>query len=311
MYKYFIYGVLVWAVAYLSIFFIALGNPSNTSKWVHDVYAKKTIIASATPSPRVVISAGSNALFGIDSKAISKAFNLPVVNYAVNAGLMLPVILYKTKQIIREGDILIMPLEYDMYLYDGNPNEQMIDYITSYEPNILSTLTIKEQFYTFWQITLKSILIKQMQEIQTPKDIYGAHNIDSHGDQLNTKKADQTQQQRNELQATKPYNYNNLYKGNELSYTHLKEFAVYCQQNHIKLILVPSVLLYKPDYKDKYFFNFLPQKLKELGFTYTGNPYDYMYNEEFFFNTDYHLNSEAREYNTQKIIKELLPDLKH
>ncbi|MDP2894526.1 MAG: hypothetical protein Q8N78_09215 [Sulfurimonas sp.] len=309
MYRYFLYGVTAWLAAYIAVFYISLNKPSNVSKWVHDAYTKKTLIASATPSPRIVISAGSSTLFGIDSSAISQAFNLPVVNYSVNAGLMLPVILHKTKQILREGDILIMPLEYDMYLYNGNPNEQMIDYVTSYEPHILPTLTLKEQFYIFWQTTLRSIITKQTQEIQIPQGLYGAHNIDNRGDQINTAKADQAKEFYKELQDTKPYEYNSIYKGDELSYRYLREFAAYCKQNNIKLILTPCPLLTKPQYKEERFFADVPQKLRAIGFTYIGNPYDYMYSIDFFFNTDYHLNDEARKTHTQKLIKELLPNL--
>lgn len=305
MYRYFLYGVTAWLVTYTAIFYISLSKPSNVSNWVHGAYEKKTLIASITPSPRIVLSGGSSTLFGIDSSAISQAFNLPVVNYSVNAGLMLPVILHKTKQILRKGDILIMPLEYDMYLYSGIPNEQMIDFITSYEPHILSALTLKEQLLIFWQTTFKSIMTKQIQEIKTPQGLYGAHNIDNHGDQINNTKANQAKEFYKELQETKPYKYNSIYKGDELSYYYLKEFAIYCKQNNIKLILAPCPLLTKPQYKEERFFADVPQKLRAMGFTYIGDPYDYMYSIDSFFNTDYHLNSEARKIHTQKLIKAL------
>ena len=305
MYKYFIYGLITYLSVYAFVFYISLGKPSNTSKWVHDVYEKKTELAYKTNSPRIVISAGSSSMFGIDSKMLGRAFDMPVINYSVNAGLMLPVILYKTKQILKEGDILIMPLEYDMYLYNGEPNEQMTDYISSYEPSILKSLTIQEQLRIFWNTPLKSIVTKYVQDVQVPQGLYGAHNIDENGDQIGSEKSKQSEAFKKEVQAAKPYEYDKLYKGDELAYMYLREFAQYCRQKHIRLILTPPALLYKKEYKNQRFFKKFIDRLTKEGFTYIGTPYNYMYSQDSFFNTDYHLHSQARAVNTKRLIKDL------
>ena len=281
------------------------------SQWVYDVYSKKIKIANKINEKKIVIVSGSNALFGIDSKMISKKFNLKVVNFGVNAGVMLPYTLYKAKEVINQGDIVILPLEYSMYNYDGIPNEQMIDYILSRDFSLFYELTFKEQFYIFWNIPFKRIyngyFNNSTQKVM--RGLYGSHNIDENGDQINTQIKNKSKAIQKELDNHKANYYGKEYEENTLSWKYLEKFVEWCSKKDIQTIFVPSTLLkfdiYKNDPVEKSYYSNIPKLIKARKWNYIGNPYDYMYDKKFYFNTDFHLNHKGRIKRTEQLVKDL------
>jgi hypothetical protein len=305
--RYFIYGLLVWFVGYSTIFYYSLDRGSSMSKWVADVYDKKTKIANSIDTPKIIISAGSNALFGIDSNMIEDAFGKPVVNYGVNAGVMLPTILYKTKEILKPNDIVIMPLEYDMYLYDGVPNKQMIDYISSYDSDILYSLSLKEVFAIYYNQSIKDIIKRYTETPKIPKGTYGVHNIDSHGDQIHTEKKYQTKDDLKSVISAKAYKYDKQYSqnSNTLGLEYIKKFGEYCKKNGVILIVTPPSLLQHSVYKEENFFLQVAKVVENIGIIYKGDTYKYMYDKDSFFNTDYHLIDSIRKVRTKQLIDDI------
>lgn len=296
MIKYFSLAITIFFIAYTSIFIYFFGKPSNMSRWVNDAYTYKIAQALAIKEPKIVISGGSNALFGIDSTMLSNHFKKPAINIGVNAGVMTPLILDYTKQALKSGDTLILSLEYSLYLYDEQPNDQMIDYILSYYPALFFKLTLKEQFYIYWHTTLKSMLQKLAPPL-TPSGVYGIHNIDKNGDQINTDDSIA-------FEAT-PFVLTQPFKRNEA----IRALILYCQANNISIIFTPPPHLkqdiYSEDKKYINFFNDIQADFKKQNTPYIANPYDYMYDRSHFFNTDYHLNKNARTKHTKKLIHDL------
>lgn len=58
---------------------------------------------------------GSNSLFGINSQIIQKKLGYPVINLSVHVNLDIDYLYYKLQKNITQGDIVIMPLEFDIY----------------------------------------------------------------------------------------------------------------------------------------------------------------------------------------------------
>ena len=67
---------------------------------------------------------------------------------------------------------------------------------------------------------------------------------------------------------------------------------------------------YHRDPKEREFYTHLGEKMEEIGIVYAGNPYDFMYGREHYFNTDYHLNEDGRRMHTQRLIETLGGDLR-
>lgn len=91
-----------------------------TMNWVQGAYEKKEKMALLIKGPKIIIAAGSSVHFGVSAQMIEEAFQRPSVNYGVMTLLDLDYIIYRLKKVLKEGDILIMPLEYEHYTYDSS-----------------------------------------------------------------------------------------------------------------------------------------------------------------------------------------------
>ncbi|HRH67139.1 MAG TPA: hypothetical protein PLU53_12630 [Bacteroidia bacterium] len=63
-------------------------------------------------SPRLILSGGSNLAFGIDSRRMEEELKIPVVNLGLHAGLGLEFILNELSAEMKNGDKVIISLEY-------------------------------------------------------------------------------------------------------------------------------------------------------------------------------------------------------
>jgi hypothetical protein len=302
-----IVSILIW----FGIVYFQIGNHTNSSQWVADVYHFKDNIKIS--KPKIVIVAGSNGLFGIDSKMIKEAFGYEVLNDCVNAGVELPSILYHAKRVIKKGDIVIMPLEYPLYSYNGEAGEQMIDYIYAREPKVLDDLGFLERFWIFWHIGYDRLYrgYFDRDDIKNLAGVYGVHNVDKNGDQIKTEIKYKTKQMRAELEIAdkNPESYGEKYIDNSLGWEDLQEFVQWAKDRDVRVVFVPSTLMdnqyYHNSKKESWFYRNISKIVEDKGFNYVGEPYDYMYPKSLYFNTNFHLINQGREIRTKKLIEDL------
>lgn len=289
-------------------------NPTAMSQWISDAYAKKEAIAHKIDGKKIIIVAGSNALFGVDSKILEDAFGLPVVNYGVNAGIELPYTLHAAKRVINKGDVVLMPLEYPMYSYDGTAGVQMIDYIFSRDGAFFWELTLYEQFYMLWHVDFQRVSRGYFYDGGKPvtEGLYGAHHIDERGDQIESDVAHRSEWMWNEITnnyAHKPEKYGEEFDGDALGWKYLASFVAWCEERDVKVVFMPSTLMkhthYLENTKERWFYEHIADLVRQKGWSYVGIPYEYMYEKEMYFDTNFHLIHSAREMRTRQMAEEL------
>ena len=300
------WGILVWG---------QMGRPTKNTQWVYDVYKKKREISKRITERKIVLVAGSNVMYGINSRMMEKAFGLPVLNDAVNAGIDLPCILQISKEVINPGDIVILPLEFDMYTYQGKPGVQHVDYVLSRKPACFWKHHLKEQLYLFWHIPFERIIEGYFDNRHTPvaKGAYGAHHIDDHGDQTHSAASQRYKgayQDVLDRYVTKPpYRYGKEFDRNAPGWKYIEEFVSWCKARQVTTIFMPATLLphksYYDDPKERWYFTHIGEEIEKRGWMYVGKPYDYMYDTEYYYNTDFHLTDEGRTLRTLQLIKDL------
>ncbi len=285
-----------------------IGVPTPSSRWVYEAYHKKDRIAAETPSPRVLVVAGSGALFGLNSAAISRAWNVPVVNMAVNAGLGLPYILWQARQTARAGDVILMPLEYTLYVDDDRPNAQIVDYAVARDTAYWHALPRWQAAWfaaamspdRWWQG------LRHHDDPPIAGGLYGGFHIGPDGDQTHTAPADRTQQEATEVAAARVWDYGARGETSQGGWDQLAAFAVWARNARVCLIAVPTAFLtqtrYSTDPVERAFYDTLPDRVRALGIPYLGQPRDFMYPVGWFFNTDYHLQDWARREHTRRIL---------
>ncbi len=290
-----------------------MGNPTKTSRWIHDVYEKKERISKIIREKKVVIVAGSNALFGVNSRMLSEAFKMPIFNDSVNAGIELPGVLFMAQKVINRGDTVIMPLEYGLYSYNGEASKQMIDYFLSRRPAFISRLSASEQSYFYWHVTLDRIYAGYFEHSKeaVTTGIYGAHHINNYGDQTHTGVHEKNRQTQIELKKhiDLPVKYSESFDRHAPGWRYLEYFVQWCTEKNVRVIFMPPSLMWDASYSntsaEQKFFTQLIEEIRRRGWRYIGDPYTYMYKNKWFFNTRYHLTEEGRERRTEQMIEDL------
>ena len=80
-----------------------------------------------------------------------------------------------------------------------------------------------------------------------------------------------------------------------LAWDYIKDFLKWTKTNGVKTIFTPVPFLKREKYynieSEKRFYEQLTEVARGKGLMYVGEPYDFMYEEEGFFNKNYHLTS--------------------
>ena len=302
------FGFVLTTLAWLAGLEAQLGAPTPSSRWVFEAYQKKARIAAAKSSPRILIIGGSSALFGLDSATLSHAWGRPVVNMAVNAGLGLHYILWQARQVARAGDMILLPLEYALFVDDDRPNAQIVDYAIARDNAYWRDLSPWRKAWVaaalspdrWWEG------LRGLDDPPITVGVYGGHNIDALGDQTHTSPTDRGPQEAAEVASSRVWNYGARAKASRGGWLELASFARWARTSNVCLVAIPPSLLMQARYVDDpiehAFYDSLPARVSGLGIAYLGHPLDFMYPAKWFFNTDYHLQDWARREHTQRIV---------
>ena len=69
--------------AYVYLFSLQVGSPVRAESWIKSVLDYKDYYAKQITKPKLILSSGSNTLFGINSDKLEQQLNIPVVNLSV------------------------------------------------------------------------------------------------------------------------------------------------------------------------------------------------------------------------------------
>jgi len=101
---------LVWfTIPIVSLFVLGLLIPTTPR-------ASKSLLFAN----RMIFVGGSNLSFGLNSQMIKEELNLNPINTGVHASIGIRYMLENTIQYVREGDIIILALEYSHFYHDYN-----------------------------------------------------------------------------------------------------------------------------------------------------------------------------------------------
>lgn len=108
----------------LAFLFLVVITLSLSLFFVPDIVAQRSLLAAvvdkhgmadAIKTKKIIFIGGSNVSFGLNSEVIQKAFNRPVINMGVHAGMGLKYIACEAKPFIRKGDVVVLVPEYENF----------------------------------------------------------------------------------------------------------------------------------------------------------------------------------------------------
>lgn len=263
---------------------------------------------------RIILAGGSGVAFGYDSRMIEDAFpEYHAVNFGMYAGLGSRVMMDLSEQDVRRGDIVILSFEQNTQALSGYFNAQAVWQAADGDFSMLLRLkkeTIGQMagsFYQFAQEKLK-YFIKGTQPAAS--GVYSRDAFDEYGDIC------QDACSRNVMPLGYDVNVPVYYTNDVLDQDFVRYMNDYARRLEKKgarvwyrlcPVNMRSVAGGEGGQEEAYnqaalFYDIL---LEQLDFPVTGPPYHIVMEPEWFYDTNFHLNSSGRSVNTMRLIREI------
>lgn len=263
---------------------------------------EKDMLLKKTRSPKIIFIGGSNIAFGLDSEKIHKTLGMPVVNMGLYGNLGLNFMLQSSKPYINSNDIVVLIPEYEHFYGDFSYGKKELMDLLCYFPEGSKYIQL-----TFRQV--KAILTSNASRIRSinlhsnlNNEIYSRNAFNEYGDMVSYLN----------LKPILPLREANIQSTefNESSLCELNEYVKYVNAKQARFIFIfPSILITKYN-KEKALIDSVHKRLKNAKLISISSPHDHAYPEEYFFNTNYHLNSSGRQIRTDKVINDMINQLK-
>lgn len=315
-------GFLITGTAYFSLFFLQLGVPTAQWTWLHEIIEKKHTIAAAITRPKLLIVAGSSALYGISAEEIERQTGFPTVNFGTNAALGTAYMLHLTRQVCRPGDVVLLAFEYEPYLV-GNltgevTDELFIHYILGHDPDYIRSLSLRTQLklamltpgVRLWN-GVRAIFQKQEQDPKTVEFIRGVlANINSHGDQTSARPETRPAHAavRTMVSSIPAYGFPPAPPG----FPPIREFCEWARANQIRVLATFPNICHVPEY-DRPPAKKMPAQFRafyeSVGVPVLGDFAESMLPEEQMYDSLYHPMRSAALARTRQLLVHLAPYL--
>lgn len=289
-------SIFLSIVLTISIFFIVLAN--FEAKYQNTYYGEleaKTKRLDSIEEKKIVFIGGSSLSFGIKSKEMEEALGVPISSYGLYASLGTKVMMELAYNSIKENDIVILSPEISKDTYSTMMNYKNI--LKCFEGNDLyKRLPLSYQMDLLYNYPAFS-LEKNRIDIPEEKKPYTKDSFDSYGE----------------------------------IYDDLRINNIMPKYYDPSQMIIPSSDLFNEDFIDylnhyndaikskgaKLYFGYSPTNIKaldqsmldsyndiiknKLNFDSLGNVLDYIYNEYYFYDTNFHLNSAGAYLHTKKL----------
>jgi hypothetical protein len=238
------------------------------------------------------------------------------VNGGTNAGLGVDYILWQARSLVKPKDIVILPLEYESYIDNGIPKNQVIDYVFSRDLKYLSSVDLITQIRFISGISFERLKIGILAKSNPPqpsKAGYQSETINDYGDETKNRERDRTIDQINDLDQAKPSPIAGYLKSSQ-GMKSVKNFIDWCRKNDIEVIAAWPNTVNFPVYQEQAqqeFFQSIKDFYKRMKVPILDNPKNAMYDKSMFYDSIYHLNDRGQRYRTKQLIDLLQPYLEN
>lgn len=98
---------------------LILAIPKDNNHYLCE-YNHKVELIEKNPQPRIILVGGSSIAFGTNSKTIEDSLYYHVINFGLHAGIGIKYPLEDCLQMIQQGDIVVLQIEYENFFNGGN-----------------------------------------------------------------------------------------------------------------------------------------------------------------------------------------------
>lgn len=263
---------------------------------------KKAAAKNKSYCQKIIFLGGSNVLFGINAKDIENSLQIPTVNFGIHAGFG-NLIFEESKEIIRDGDIVILPLEIDYYFKEWQTNyinDCIASYVISFRKDLYKKLNLSNKMYCIRFLYCKYLFLRKPSQIKNKEnDPYSTKAWNDSGDIILKR------EQKDNFTAARQYRVlsEEDFKAVLVPNSQIKRFLKYLKNKNVKIYFMAPVLIESKESKLNTIA--LEEIFSKLNTNYFKNIEENIYPINYFYDTDYHLTSFAAQKRTEQIIKQL------
>ncbi|MBU2947839.1 hypothetical protein [Zobellia uliginosa] len=296
---------LIFGIYFVSVYYFYYDNKDDSYS-IETYFNFKESLAKKAKGNKILFSSGSNNFLGIRAYQVEDAFGVPAYNMSIHAGLKTDYIIDRLKPILNEGDIVILPLEYNNFTYNGEPSITLNKYLLTYDKEYFNTkYDYTEQLKMLSSINVIDLFSSLLNGKNIGKEeqrLEFLKNINENGDMLNMTIHDSLKTKKSPIKLPKTLDVE--FKGLKA----INEFNNYCNEKNISLFITFPNLIYDKAYEnEKYsnYFNFIISFLNKNNIEIIGSPLQAMYPQNLFFDSEYHLISKGSDIRTSDFIEQL------
>jgi len=320
----FLLGAIWFAVLWL------VRAPIASEFWLRELMIVKRSQLQKLPSPRIIVVGGSAVWFGVDATLMERELERACYNYGLHAALRPEWILDEVRKVVRTGDFLVLMFEDSFYKKNSDWDTWALRTAIAWNPDWIDRLTFGEKAKAILQagtldMALEILQTKALQAMHSPiikkrvksldgEDavlkrfleeqgnydgiVYAQSNIDDRGDVLHNEGCRYTGQ-----------GFGSAEQGEGFISSHMKvllsKFLGDIKAEGVKVIVAhaPSHLKDPANPHWVVIEENLRRDLGLLGVELIDYREDVIFSEGSFYDTPWHLNSEARKKRTSSLIK--------
>jgi hypothetical protein len=309
-YASFIGLILVFCALWILGVYVQLGNPlTHEGSWeIHRHFLFKKGHADSIKEPKLIVTSGSNGLYGVSAEGLEEELGVPSVNMAIAAPLGLKYILQQARSVAQSGDCIVAPLEYSLYGNNEFPDEY-IDYVISLDPEHFRALSLTRKARFIAATSMRRFFLGFLRAVfRSPKTL----SEDQPPLPLNTH-GDETDNIGQKFDGVGGALENVLLQEDALSAAALRTLSGFiddCEKNGVRFFAAyPSLF-----YSEAYLSETTRKKIAAIEAFYAsknvpilGTFEDFLYPLEDMYDSRYHLNAEGREKRTRQMLELLKP----
>ncbi len=309
--NFFIKRSIIFASGFLIFIIVGLILPNNNSQRSVDysLLAKHDLLES-TKGPKLILTGGSNVLFGFNSEIISNELKMPVVNHGIHAGYGLKYILDDVLPFVKKNDIVVLSPEYSFFIDKNYLGKEPLLFSLTAKPENLKHIS-------FSQLSQISQFIPKFSFNRTKSFIFNAifnsknnseSTISNYTEFAINKYGDHNLHWDNNKLNFDSYDFNGAINNDVLLFINKISKEIKSKGARL-LIAYPSLCKSSFELNSNTVEN-IELELKKYNFNIIGTPKNYCFEDYYFFDSPYHLNGQGVIKRTNQLLIELKEVLK-
>lgn len=281
-------------------------KPQFSELFTAELYDKTARLDSIS-EPKIVVISGSSAAFGLDSALLGDTMGMPVVNFGLYASIGTKAMMDISRKAIKKGDIIVIAPEMDKQLFSMYFGADSLWQACDGHFSLLSRLSrddLPAMLGAYWKFAASKFRYSRGEPL-SPKGIYAKSSFNEYGDISYSDRK-----------------YNIMAGGYDPTHIidfsadivsddfidYVNEYAAFAEKRGATVYFGFSPMNYsalKQDIRLEDIEAFTAYLKEKLDCPLLGDPNNYIYSEEYFYDSNFHTNDAGMILHTRRLALDL------